>query len=177
MVERKAKTPVNNSCPETQFVIAGVGGQWVLFATRVLARLALDRRLQVLHSPLVRKSQADALYVLQANELYGTATFLRPGGKCFINTAGSFRPNDTLKRYLKSNSISCRFIDADTTAQGLGSLVLANLVLIGSSLAEEGMPFILPGLLKAIKALSKPAFQEMNLAAARTGFDLEPLKL
>ncbi len=200
MAERKAKTPMKNSCPETQFVIAGVGGQGVLFATRVLARLALDRRLQVLlsethgmsqrggsvvshlkagafHSPLVRKSQADALYVLQANELYGTATFLKPGGKCFINTGGSFRPNDTLKRYLKSNRISCRFIDADTTAQGLGSLVLANLVLIGTSLAEEGMPFTLQGLLKAIKALSKPAFQEMNLAAARAGYDLEPKKM
>ncbi len=55
--------------------------------------------------------------------------------------------------------------------------MLANLVLIGSSLAEEGMPFTLPRLLKAIKSLSKPAFQDMNLAAARTGFDLEPLKL
>jgi len=182
-----------------QFVIAGVGGQGVLFATRVLARMALDRRLQVLlsethgmsqrggsvvshlkagpfHSPLVRKGEADALYVLQANELYGTATFLRPGGNCFINTGGSFRPNPALKRHLKANRISCRFIDADTTAQELGSLVLANLVLIGCSLAGEGMPFTRAGLYKAIRALSKPAFQEMNLAAADAGHGFVPVE-
>jgi indolepyruvate ferredoxin oxidoreductase beta subunit len=180
-----------------QFVISGVGGQGVLFATRVLARMALDRRLPVLlsethgmsqrggsvvshlkagpfHSPLVRKGEADALYVLQANELYGTATFLKPGGSCFINTGGAFKPNPALRRYLQSNRIRCRLIDADETALGLGSLVLANLVLIGSSLAAEGAPFTLAGLHKAITALSKPAFLEMNLAAADAGHDLDP---
>ena len=48
-------------------------------------------------------------------------------------------------------------------------------VLIGSSLAVEQMPFTLPGLLKAVRAASKPAFKEMNLAAARAGFDLTPV--
>jgi indolepyruvate ferredoxin oxidoreductase beta subunit len=200
MAERKKKTPAKNTCPETQFVISGVGGQGVLFTTRVLARMALDRRLAVLlsethgmsqrggsvvshlkagafHSPQVRKGQADVLYVLQADELYATATFLKPGGKCFLNTGGRFKPNARLKRYLGTKRISCCFVDADSAAQELGSLVLANLVLIGCSLADEGMPFVLPGLLKAVTTLSKPAFREMNLAAARAGHSLEPAGL
>ncbi len=197
MAERKKKTPAKYLCPETQFVIAGVGGQGVLFTTRVLARMALDRKLGVLlsethgmsqrggsvvshlkagsfHSPLVRKGQADVLYVLQAEELYATATFLRPGGKCFINTGGGFKPNARLKRFLGTNKIGCRFVDADTIAQERGSLLLANLVLLGCSLADEEMPFTLPGLLKAIKSVSKPAFHQMNLAAARAGHEMFP---
>lgn len=200
MAERTKKTPVKEPCPETQFVIAGVGGQGVLFTTRVLARMGLDRKLGVLlsethgmsqrggsvvshlkagafHSPLVRKGQADVLYALQAEELYATATFLRPGGKCFVNTGGGFKPNTRLKRYLGTNSIRCRFIDADTIAQELGSLLLANLVLLGCSLANENMPFDLPGLIKAIKSVSKPAFHKMNLAAAKAGHDVEPSSL
>ena len=197
MAEPKKKAPLNALCPETQVVISGVGGQGVLFTTRVLARMALDRKLGVLlsethgmsqrggsvvshlkagafHSPLVRKGQADVLYVLQAEELYATAIFLRPGGKCFLNTAGGFRPNAGLKRYLGTNRISCCFIDADGKAQELGSLVLANLVLIGCSTADEGIPFTLPDLLKAIKTESKPAFREMNLAAAGAGHEMFP---
>lgn len=196
MADRKKKSPLKMSCPETQFVIAGVGGQGVLFTTKVLARMALDQRLGVLlsethgmsqrggsvvshlkaghfHSPLVRKGQADILYVLQAEELYSTATFLKPGGKCILNTGGGFTPNAALKRYLRTNRIQCRFIDADTAAQELGSLLLANLVLLGCSLADDAMPFTLQGLLKAIQAVSKASFHEPNLAAARTGHGLE----
>ncbi len=200
MAERKKQAPANNLCPEMQFVISGVGGQGVLFTTRVLARMALDRKQAVLlsethgmsqrggsvvshlkagsfHSPLVRKGQADVLYVLQADELYATATFLKPGGKCFLNTGGEFKANAKLKRYLTTNRISCRFVDADGMAQKLGSLVLANLVLIGCSLADEKMPLTLPDLLKAIKSVSKPAFRGMNLAAAKAGHALEPVKI
>jgi indolepyruvate ferredoxin oxidoreductase beta subunit len=192
--------PAKNLCPETQFVIAGVGGQGVLFTTRVLARMALDRKLGVLlsethgmsqrggsvvshlkagsfHSPLVRKGQADVLYVLQAEELYATATFLKPGAKCFLNTGGGFKPNAGLQRYLGTNRISCRFVDADAIAQDLGSLLLANLVLLGCSLAGEALPFTLPGLFMAIKSVSKPAFHQMNLAAAKTGHGFEPSSL
>lgn len=200
MAERKKKAPVNKPSPETQFVIAGVGGQGVLFTTKILARMALDQRLNVLlsethgmsqrggsvvshlkagsfHSPLVRKGQADVLYVLRAEEFYATATFLKPGGKCFLNTGGGFTPNARLTRYLKTRKISCRFVDADTTAQETGSLLLANLVVLGNSLAEEGMPFTLPGLFKAIKSASKPSFHQMNLAAAKAGHILEPAGL
>jgi len=197
MAERKKRSAVKGACPEMKFVLSGVGGQGILFATRVLAQLALDRRLPVLlsethgmsqrggsvvshlkagsyHSPLVRKGQADVLYVLQAGELYGTATFLKPGGTCFLNTGGAFKASAALKRYLRTNDIRCRFIDADTAAQQLGSLVLANLVLIGSSLADEAVPFTLPGLARAIETVSKPDFRELNLAAGRTGHGLTP---
>lgn len=197
MAERKKKAPPKNLCPETQFVIAGVGGQGVLFTTKVLARMALDRKLGVIlsethgmsqrggsvvshlkagsfHSPLVRKGQADVLYVLQAEELYATATFLRPGGKCFLNTGGKFKPNARLKRYLTTNKISYCFVDADGKAQELGSLLLANLVLLGCSLADEEMPFTLPGLLKGIQSVSKPAFHQMNLSAAQAGHEMFP---
>jgi indolepyruvate ferredoxin oxidoreductase beta subunit len=196
MAEQKRKSPAEMPSPETQFVIAGVGGQGVLFTTKVLARMALDQRLGVLlsethgmsqrggsvvshlkaghfHSPLVRKGQANILYVLQAEELYSTVTFLKQGGKCVLNTAGGFKPNATLKRYLKTNKIVCRFVDADTAAQELGSLLLTNLVLLGFSLADEGIPFTLQGLLKAITSVSKAAFHKPNLAAAKKGHGLE----
>jgi indolepyruvate ferredoxin oxidoreductase beta subunit len=92
-----------------QILISGVGGQGVLFVTRILAEAAIARGLAVFtsethgmaqrggtvvshlkvgefHSPLIRAGQADGLLALKAENLSQHMSFLKPGGWVFLNS-------------------------------------------------------------------------------------------
>ena len=85
------------------YVLAGVGGQGILFITRVLHDAVLREgrhvlvsethgmaqrggsvvshlRVGTMQSPLVRAGTADGLLVFETGELLNTASFLKPGG-------------------------------------------------------------------------------------------------
>ena len=93
-----------------QIVISGVGGQGVLFVTRLLAEAAIGCGLPVLtsethgmaqrggtvishfkvgefYSPLIRSGQADGLIALKSENLATHAVFLKPGGWAVVNAA------------------------------------------------------------------------------------------
>ena len=94
--------------PRFQLVVAGVGGQGILFATRLLEEAALARGLPVLgaethgmsqrggsvlshfkvgpfRSPMVRRGTADCLLGMELTEAYRNAAYLRPGGLAILN--------------------------------------------------------------------------------------------
>ena len=92
-----------------QFIIAGVGGQGILFASRVLGHIALSKGLPVngsevhgmsqrggsvttqvrfggkVYSPIIDKGQADILVSFEAMEALRWLGCLRVGGKVVVN--------------------------------------------------------------------------------------------
>lgn len=135
-----------------QIVVSGVGGQGVLFVTRLLADAAIRRGASVLTSethgmaqrggvvlshlkagdfasPLVRAGQADGLFVLKDENLSLHRGFVKSGGWIMVNSAraGSADGDETLHA-----------IDADGLAHETGNIQAANLIILGFALARLG---------------------------------------
>jgi indolepyruvate ferredoxin oxidoreductase beta subunit len=163
-----------------QIVVSGLGGQGVLFLTRVIAEAALRRGAAVLtaethgmaqrggsvlstikigafHSPLIPGGAADVGLFLAAENLPVHGPLLRPDGALLVSTgeAGAYRT-----------------VDAAAVARGLGAPVLANLVLLGAAVAA-GLLCVSGAELEAtIRALSPPKLIEANLEAFHRGLEL-----
>ena len=160
-----------------QIVISGIGGQGVLFVTRILAEAAIEKGLEVLTSethgmamrggtvishvkvgpftsPLIRMGQADSGLFLHAGGLDVHRGFLKPGGRIFVNA-----PETT----------EGEAIDATAIAREHGALVIANLVLLGF-VVEKGGLFCDAATVEAVLKRISPARQlESNLAGFRLG--------
>jgi indolepyruvate ferredoxin oxidoreductase beta subunit len=144
-----------------QIVVSGLGGQGVLFVSRLLADAAIRKGAGVLTSethgmaqrggvvvshlkvgdfasPLVRESRADGLFVLAAENFPLHRRFLSPSGWAVVN-APPGRLADEGSRILA--------VDADGLAKESGNLHAANLILLGFALSgtegggEEGRLF------------------------------------
>ncbi len=135
-----------------QLIISGVGGQGVLFVTRLLAEAAINRGLSVFTSethgmaqrggtvlshlkvgdyasPLIRPAQADGLLVLKAENLTQHGAFLKDGGWVIAN--GNNEIENESKMPLDA-------VDADTLAQEIGNPKAVNLIVLGFALAVAG---------------------------------------
>ena len=135
---------------QQQIIISGVGGQGVLFVTRLLAEAAIIRGLPVFtsethgmaqrggtvlshlkvgdfSSPLIRPMQADGLLVLKAENLAQHGNFLKSGGWAVVNGRNDRKnnPNHTVHT-----------IDADTLAREVKNPKAVNLILLGFALAR-----------------------------------------
>ena len=132
-----------------QILISGIGGQGVLFVTRLLAEAAIARGLPVFtcethgmaqrggtvvshlkvgefYSPLIRAGQADGLLVLKSENLSQHGVFLKSGGWAVVN-AGAEEP-----LALPGNGFT---VDADDLAQTTGNVKSLNLIILGFALA------------------------------------------
>lgn len=160
-----------------QIVVSGIGGQGVLFVTRILAEAAIEKGVEVLTSethgmamrggtvishvkvgpftsPLIRAGQADAGLFLHAGNLEVHRGFLKPEAKMFMNAAAGD---------------PAAAIDATAIAREHGSLVIANLVLLGFAVRQGGL-FCDAGTVEAVLARISPAKQlALNLEGFRLG--------
>ena len=160
-----------------QIVISGIGGQGVLFATRILAEAAVEKGMEVLTSethgmamrggtvishvkigpftsPLIRMGQADIGLFLHAGNLEVHRGFLKPGGVIYMNAA---KGGDG------------EAIDATRLAREQGTPVIANLVLLGFAV-RQGRLFCDAETMEAVLRRISPAGQlETNLAGFRLG--------
>jgi indolepyruvate ferredoxin oxidoreductase beta subunit len=132
-----------------QLIISGVGGQGILFVTRLLAEAAIDRGMPVLtsethgmaqrggvvishlkaggfSSPLVRPGRADVLLLLKGENLTLHRHFLKPGGLVIVNGTGMPQA---------ASDLDARAVDADRLALELEYPQGVNLVLLGFALA------------------------------------------
>lgn len=128
-----------------QIVISGLGGQGVLFVTRLLAEAAMDMGLPVFTaethgmaqrggtvlshlkvggfaSPLIRPGQADGLIALKAETLDQHAAYLQADGWAVVNHGGGSVPAPHAG------------IDADAVAVRLKNPRAVNLVMLGYAL-------------------------------------------
>jgi len=137
-----------------QMILSGVGGQGILFATRIFTTLALEKGYHVIgsethgmaqrggsvishlkigdySSPLIRKGTADILLSFDRDEAYRTLSFLKRGGLCFVNSPEEDFWHPGIKGYLERNEIRAYSFPADRVALALGAPQAANLALIG----------------------------------------------
>ncbi len=163
-----------------QLIVSGIGGQGVLFLTRVIAQAAVNLGLPVLTaethgmaqrggtvlstikigdfaSPLIRTGQADVALVLWEANLTVHRLLLREAGHLLINTD---QPGEG------------RRIDAAGIARGLGSAVLANLVLLGLAVREQATFCSAVDCETAIRQLAPLKLVELNLEAFRKGLNV-----
>jgi indolepyruvate ferredoxin oxidoreductase beta subunit len=175
----------------TQIVIAGTGGQGILFAARLLQQAAVDAGFDIIgsethgmsqrggsvvahlkigtaKSPLVRRGCADILYCLHPDETVTNLPFLKSGGVCFANASDTVIP-EKLAKTLARKKILLYTIDADRIAASIANPLSANLVLIGFSMNTNLLPFSLDHLRGAVGRAGQERFREGNLAAIESG--------
>lgn len=133
-----------------QIVISGVGGQGVLFITRLLAEAAIEKGLPVFTSethgmaqrggtvishlkvgefvsPLINPGRADGLIALKAESLIQHGGYLKPGGWAAVNSPES----------LKTDAPATAFsVDADRVAREIDDPRSLNLIMLGFTLSS-----------------------------------------
>lgn len=160
-----------------QIIVSGIGGQGVLFLTRVIAQAAVAQGLPVLTaethgmaqrggtvlstikvgdfaSPLIRTGQADVGLLLWEANLPVHQPLLKPAAALLVNAGRSGKGER---------------IDATKLARQLGNAVLANLVLLGLAVRREALFCSAADCAAAIQTLAPPPLVDRNLAAFHEG--------
>ncbi|TKB26336.1 pyruvate ferredoxin oxidoreductase [Desulfopila sp. IMCC35006] len=160
-----------------QIVVSGIGGQGVLFLTRVIAQVAVDRGIPVLTSeshgmaqrggtvlstlkvgnfaaPLIRTGQADVALLLFEANLAVHRALVKDDGELLIN---SDREGEGDR------------IDGSGIARKMGNAVLSNLVLLGRAVSKNALFCTEEECIAAIGKLAPAKFIEQNLQAFRIG--------
>ena len=168
-----------------QIVVSGIGGQGVVFVTRILAEAAIEKGMEVLTSethgmairggtvishvkvgpftsPLIRAGQADFGLFFLAGNLDIHQGFLKPGGKIYMNAQKG-----------KDGEV----IDATRLAREQGTLVIANLILLGFAVRQGGL-FCDAETIEAVLRMISPAKQlETNLTGFHQGLFFNEAKI
>lgn len=176
----------------SNIILAGLGGQGILFATRILAGAASLKGKDVLmaethgmsqrggsvlshlkigkgHSPLIRRGTADAIYVFEERELPGNLSFLKKGGLAFVNAEKITLP-ESLKEVIEKYSLQIHCIDALKEANSLGNPLLVNLILIGFSTAWSVLALEKEDLRLSLAEASSGFAREANIQALEEGY-------
>lgn len=175
---------------ELKLILAGLGGQGVVFLTRLLAQTAVALEHPVMVSethgmsqrggsvvshlkiggnqaPLIRRGTADLLLALEPDEAVRNLPFLRQGGTACVNAENGLRPE--VEEHLERLGIQVLCLPASRIAVELGFAAIANVVLAGFAASHPALPFPLDTLRETIAAIA-PRGQELNLRALEAGF-------
>jgi indolepyruvate ferredoxin oxidoreductase beta subunit len=172
-----------------QLIISGVGGQGILFVTRLLAETAIAAGMPVLtsethgmaqrggivishlkvgdfSSPLVRRGEADGLIALKPENVKIHRSFLKPGGWTVANSGG---------RAPESGDATPACIEADRIAMALGNPQAVNLIVLGRTISA-GLLFCSREQVEErirSKLHARAKLLEEALAALRAGLERE----
>src|SRR3972149_1637599 len=175
---------------EFKVVSAGIGGQGVVFATRILATAALaggrpvvacethgmsqrggsvlsHLRLGGGEAPLLRQGTADVLLAFDLAEGLRALPYLRPGGVAFADNDGSY-PTE-LEAPLSSRRLRIHCLPARRIAEDGGSKAAANVVIIGAASAHPDWLIPMDALRAAVAKLSGRS-TDQNLRALDAGY-------
>lgn len=182
---------------ETRLVLAGIGGQGVVFATKVLSQAALARGERVMasenhgmsqrggsvqshlkiggsDSPLIRRGTANWLIAFDRVEAIRNLPFVRAGGHVAVNTPNGLEPS--VERRLHELEISLLTIDADAYAKDLGGPGMTNLVVLGFAAAHPAFGLSANDIEAAVRALGPARAVEVNVKALGMGSDVQRMK-
>ena len=149
-------------------VLAGIGGQGILLASKILVQEAMQRGSSVLgaethgmaqrggsviahvrtgscRSPMVLPRSAHLLVGLEKLEGLRNLAFLRPGGLLIANSADETFITPKVREYLQGLGARVTTLDATGLAIKGGSVRNANVVLLGGCAAAD-TPFELEAL-------------------------------
>jgi indolepyruvate ferredoxin oxidoreductase beta subunit len=168
-----------------QVVICGLGGQGVLFLSRVLARAGrlAGRRVLVgethgmsqrggsvaafvkvgdYESSLVRRGVADAVLCLEASQAAAGVSYLAPMGRIVVNAAGPDQLDDAVREFVERQGMAVDCVDALGIAQAAGTARGFNVALLGfASATVPALPDTVH-LLAAVLELAPPKARELN---------------
>ena len=173
----------------TQILIAGFGGQGVLFAGKVLAYKGLEEEKQIswlpsygpemrggtancsviisdtpVGSPIV--SEPDILIVMNLPSLDKYESAVKAGGCAVVDST-------LIERKVERTDISAHYIPATKMARDLGIPTLANMIMIGKVIRETGvvsMEGLRDALAKTVSAKHQDLI-EANLKAIEAGYN------
>lgn len=163
---------------DSKILLAGIGGQGVLFIHQLLADCAVAGGMDVTGAethgmsqrggsvvshlkigsaiaPLIREGTADVVLAFDESEAYRSLAFVRPGGTVIVNSTGAF-PDAKLREQLAARRVRICTLDANRIAGALGRTTVANVALLGFACTCPGFP------------LSRESVREMVLKSARS---------
>jgi indolepyruvate ferredoxin oxidoreductase, beta subunit len=173
-------------------VLAGVGGQGILFASRILFEAAMAKGQKVMgaethgmsqrggsvvshfkmgdsSSSMVIPGTADALIALERTEGLRNLEFLRPRGLYLVNAPDLAHVPKAAVDHFERSGIEVRCYDADGLALGAGKPLTSNLYVMGYFSALQASPFRGAEAREIVARLSKGPFAADNLAAFDAG--------
>jgi indolepyruvate ferredoxin oxidoreductase beta subunit len=182
----------------SQTIIAGVGGQGVLFTTKVFIEMARRKAMPVLgsqtfgmaqrggsvmthlkigdfSSPLIGEGDADLLLGLDCTEAHRTLPYLRSGQNgrgalCVVNTPdGQAFPDLRVAELLREMQVTVYTCNANAVALRMHSPMMANLVLLGFASSQPDFLFTYGEVQEATEALSSAAQRRAALEALERG--------
>jgi indolepyruvate ferredoxin oxidoreductase beta subunit len=179
---------------ELRVVIAGIGGQGVIFATRLLTLAAIRLGLPAMaaeshgmsqrggsvvshlkvggiQSPLIRRGTADVVLGLDKNEALRSLVYLKAGGAAFVNSEEGLSSESEVERQLESRGTQVHWLPATQAAIDLGSVTVANVVLIGFASAHPSFPFPEQSL-REILSEAPSRSRDLNLQALDKGREI-----
>ncbi len=168
------------------YVLTGLGGQGILFMTKVLATTALNKGYNILgaethgmaqrggsvvshlrigdaRSSLIRAGAADFLLSMDESEAYRYLPYLKKGGKLFANAPSDAFPRGNVAGYLEKKSIEPWAMEAGKTAMELGSPRSTNLAMVAFYAAFDVGPLSADDLRTTVDTMSPGPFKERNL--------------
>lgn len=176
------------------FVIAGLGGQGILFLTKIIAKTALRNgfalmgaethgmaqrggsvishlRLGNVNSSLVKPGSAHYLLSLSESETYRNLPFVAPKGQIFSDSNRN-QPETSVRQYLENNAISYYSLPAGQIALELGAPVSSNLAMIGYFAAFQEKPFSAEDFSETIQEVSPDSFRDINMTVFDRGLSM-----
>ena len=172
---------------ETRIILCGLGGQGIVFLTRLLAQAALTLELPVMVSethgmsqrggsvmshlkiggnqaPLIQMGTADFLFAMDSDEAVRNLPYLREGGAIFANSLAGLRAevSGTIKRM----NFAVHSVAASQIGSLLGIPASANVVLAGFSTAFPESTLPRHSMMESLEKLSK-----RNLVLNRQAFE------
>lgn len=177
------------------YVLSGLGGQGILFMTKIFATTALNKGYNILgaethgmaqrggsvvshlrigdtKSSLIRAGAADFLISMDESEAYRYLPYLKKGGKLFANAPDDAFPDKQIAGYLNRMEIEPRAMEASRTAMELGSPKSTNLAMIAFYSAFGMGPLSADDLRATVDTNSPGPFKEKNLKIFDTCYEV-----
>lgn len=168
------------------YVLSGLGGQGILFMTKIFATTALNKGYDILGaethgmaqrggsvvshlrigdatSSLIRAGAADFLLSMDEAEAYRHLPYLKRGGKLFANAPADKFPDVQVAAYLDKMQIEPYAMEASKTAMELGSPKSTNLAMIAFYSAFEVGPLSAADLRSTVDTISPEPFKKKNM--------------
>ena len=175
-----------NNMKTINYVLTGLGGQGILFMTKIFATAALNKGFSILgaethgmaqrggsvvshlrigeaRSSLIRAGAADFLLSMDESEAYRYLPYLKKGGKLFANAPSDAFPDEKVAAYLKKQNIEPWAMEAGKTAMELGAPRSTNLALVAFYAAFGVGPLSADDLRTTVDSMSPGPFKETNL--------------
>jgi len=186
-----------NNMKTINYVLTGLGGQGILFMTKIFATAALNKGYSILgaethgmaqrggsvvshlrigeaRSSLIRAGAADFLLSMDESEAYRYLPYLKKGGKLFVNAPTDAFPNDKdekVSAYLKKQDIEPFAMEAAKTAMELGGPRSTNLAMVAFYAAFGFGPLSADDLRTTVDSMSPGPFKKTNLKIFDTCYE------